>query len=84
MLESDRGHNAFRAWFTTTEGGEVTVGVSQQETSSASEGFTLHPVTLYIDGAEALDFGDVVALNEILREAEGIFIRINGGSAQTL
>ena len=82
VLESDRGHNAFRAWFTTTEGGEVTVGVSQQEVSCALGGFTLHPVTLYVDGAEGLDLADVLALNAVLREAEAVFTRITEGSAQ--
>lgn len=84
VLESDRGHYGFRASFTTTEGIEVTVGVSQQETSSAREGFTLHPVNMYVDGTEGLDLVDLVQLNSILREAEAVFTRITAGPAQTI
>ena len=80
MLESDRGHYAFRASFTTTEGIQVTVGLSQQETSSALEGFVLHPVTLYVDGTEGLDLTDLVRLNSILREAQAVFTTIAAGA----
>ena len=80
VLESDRGHYAFKASFTTTEGIQVTVGVSQQEASSALEGFTLHPVTMYVDGTEGLDLGDLVKLNGILQESEAVFTTISAGA----